>query len=70
MATEPVSIEEVALECFGEPFMNHVVEKPARYDMRTIHSGALGGADGYLLNRAEVKESMRQWIDAERARRE
>lgn len=69
VATEPVSVEEVARDCFGETFVNHVVEKPARYDMRSIHAGAFGGRDGYLISRTEVKDSLRAWVSSERESR-
>ena len=69
VATEPVSVEEVARDCFGETFVNHVVDHPARYDMRSIHADAFGGPDGYLINRAQVKDSLRAWVHAERASR-
>jgi len=69
VATEPVSVEEVALDCFGETFVNHIVETPARYDMRSIHADAFGGPDGYLISRTEVKDSLRAWVSSERASR-
>ena len=67
VATEPVSIEEISRDCFGAPFVNHVVDKPAGYDMRSVHAGLFGGTGGYLVNRADVKDSLRRWVVFERA---
>ena len=66
VATEPLSIEEISRDCYGSEFVNHVVDKPARYDMRSINADAFGGTDGYLINAADVKERLRSWVAAER----
>ena len=66
IATEPVSIEEVSTDCFGFAFVNHVVERPASYNVRSIYTNRFGGSRGYMLSRAQVKESLRTWVAAER----
>jgi nucleoside-diphosphate-sugar epimerase len=66
VATEPLSIEEISRDCYASEFVNHIVDKPARYDMRSINAGAFGGSDGYLVSAAEVKDSLRSWVAAER----
>lgn len=66
VATEPVSIADVAEECFGMAFVNHLTATPARYDLRTAHSDALGGAGGYLESAAHVKLGIGRWVERER----
>lgn len=66
IATEPVSIEEVSTDCFGFTFVNHVVDQPASYDVRSIYTNRFGGSRGYMLSRARVKESLRRWVATER----
>lgn len=68
VATGPLSIEEISRDCYGSEFVNHVVDKPARYDMRSINADAFGGSDGYLLSASEVKARLRSWVAAERDR--
>jgi nucleoside-diphosphate-sugar epimerase len=66
LATEPVSIREVAREAFGMEFANDPGTRPARYDVRTRHAGLFGGCDGYLDPREEVLAELRAFVAAER----
>jgi nucleoside-diphosphate-sugar epimerase len=66
LPTEPVSVAEVARVVFGVEFSNHVVEKPARYDVRTKHAALLGGVGPYLENREAELEGIRLFVDHER----
>ena len=66
VATEPLSIEEISRDCYGSEFVNHVGNRPARYDMRSINADAFGGSDGYLISAAQVKDRLRSWVAAER----
>src|SRR3954468_16702863 len=38
LPTEPVAVDEVVSSAFGRAFTNHVVDHPARYDVRTRHA--------------------------------
>ncbi|HVF39676.1 MAG TPA: NAD-dependent epimerase/dehydratase family protein [Gemmatimonadaceae bacterium] len=67
VATEPLSIEEIASDCFGEPFINHVLPQPPRYDFRSIYASLFGGSRGYLIGREELKQALTHWIVTERA---
>ncbi|MDX1393719.1 MAG: NAD(P)-dependent oxidoreductase [Gemmatimonadota bacterium] len=67
VATEPVSMAEVALEAFGIEFENHVAETPPRYDFRSRHGRSWGREDGYLYGRRNVLEGLRRFVVAERA---
>lgn len=66
LPTEPVSVAEVALAAFGREFTNHVVEKPARYDVRTKHAALLGGVGPYLESKMAELEGIRLFVDHER----
>jgi nucleoside-diphosphate-sugar epimerase len=63
---EPVSVAEVALAAFGREFTNHVVERPARYDVRTRHAALLGGVGHYVENKLAELEGIRRFVDHER----
>jgi nucleoside-diphosphate-sugar epimerase len=68
LATEPVSIREVAREAFGIEFANDPGGTPPRYDVRTSHAAVFGGADGYLETREQVFAGLRAFVAAERRR--
>jgi hypothetical protein len=63
LPTEPVSVAEVARAAFNREFTNHVVEKPAIYDVRTKHSALLGGMGPYIENRMAELEGIRLFVD-------
>ena len=65
LPTEPVSVAEVAMAAFGREFTNHVVDKPARYDIRTKHSSLLGGVGPYIENKTAELEGIRLFVDHE-----
>jgi nucleoside-diphosphate-sugar epimerase len=68
LSTEPVSVREIADECFGMKFDN-ALPNPARYDFRSRHFAHWGGRDGYLRTRATVMEAMRTFVKSEQAAR-
>jgi hypothetical protein len=67
LPTAPVSVEEVALAAFGRDFTNHVVDRPARYDVRTRYAEMLGGLGHYLENKPAELEGIRVFVDREKA---
>ena len=62
VATEPASMAEVARSAFGLEFDNRPETPPARHDFRTKHDAALGGAGGYLQDRATVLEKLAAYV--------
>jgi len=66
LATEPVTVAEVARSAFGRNFDNPVVPVPARYDFRTRHAALFGGRGPYIESRHEVLQGIRRFVDAER----
>ncbi len=69
VATQPLSLEEIAEDCFGTPFVNHVSAAPARYDFRSRHAERLGGRSGYIHEAAVVRRDIRHWVQQERSAR-
>ena len=67
LPTEPVSVAEVARAAFGREFTNHVVERPARYDVRTRHAELLGGLGHYLETKTAELEGIRGFVDHEKS---
>ena len=66
VATEPVSVREVAARAFGVEFGNPVLASPPRYDFRTKHAAALGGHDGYLYDAPTTLRDIAAFVRAER----
>jgi nucleoside-diphosphate-sugar epimerase len=66
VATEPVSMRQVAREAFGVEFGNDPGSPPARYDMRSRHAGLYGGRDGYLYPQRQVLAELRQFVTRQR----
>jgi hypothetical protein len=66
LPTEPVSVAEVVRAAFDREFVNHVVEKPARYDVRTRHAKVFGGVGHYLEGKAAELEEIRLFVDREK----
>lgn len=67
-ATEPVSVSVIARDVFGFEFRNEAPVPEAHYDFRTKHANLLGGANGYLHDRAQVLRSMRRFVVQEKQR--
>ncbi len=64
-ATEPVSAGELYKYLTGKEFVNELGGVPADYDYKTLHGKIFGGAGGYICNKAEIKEDIRQFICGE-----
>jgi nucleoside-diphosphate-sugar epimerase len=69
LPTAPVSVAEVARVAFGREFTNHVVDRPARYDVRTRHAELLGGLGNYLENKTAELEGIRLFVDRQANRK-
>lgn len=69
LATEPVSVREVALEGFGITFDNAPEgSTPARYDVRTMHASLWNRKGPYLMSRGEVLSAIRRFVHDETIR--
>lgn len=68
LATEPVTMREVAQHAFGIDFTNDPGGLPPRYDMRSKHAAIFGGRDGYLESREQVLAGLKAFVAEERQR--
>lgn len=71
IATEPVSVRELARAAFDLDFENPGNDARPRYDFRTVHGAALGldaerAGTGYLYSRDEVLADMAAFVAQER----
>ena len=63
VATEPVSVRQVAREAFGREFnQTGAGTPPARYDFRSRHAHLFGGAMGYLYGADQVLSDMKTFV--------
>ncbi len=54
ISVQPTSAEEIYRSVHGSDFENRLDAAPADYCMKTVHSGLLGGSDGFLLGKEQV----------------
>lgn len=62
-ATEPVSAGEVYAALTGRPFENELAGAPADYDYRTKYGKLFNGNGGYIMNRQEVLEEIKEFVE-------
>lgn len=62
-ATEPVSVAELYQYVKGARFENIMAKPPMDYDYKTIHSEVFGGKNDYILEKAEVLEEIKKFIE-------
>ena len=70
LATEPVSVAELAGHVFGREIQDPHVAAPASYDFRSRHDHLWAGSNGYLYDRMQVLTAMRMFVAAEQERLE
>ena len=68
LATEPVSVRDVAEVAFGFTFENDLPPPGPRYDFRTRHAAAWGKNGPYQYDRRSVLEDLRAFVSAERSK--
>jgi nucleoside-diphosphate-sugar epimerase len=66
LATEPVTVRDVASHAFGMDFSNRLSGLPPKYDMRTKHAELFGGKNGYLESREQVLTGIKAFVQSER----
>jgi len=64
ITTAPVSVAEIAKECFDRAFVNEVLPTPARYDIRSAHAALWGSVDGYLYDKATELAELKAFVQA------
>jgi nucleoside-diphosphate-sugar epimerase len=66
LATEPVSVAEVARSALGLEWVNELPPRPAFYDLRTKHAALYGGAGGYVCLKDRVLADLADFVRTER----
>lgn len=69
LATEPVSIAEVARCAFGMEWCNHLAASPPNYDLRSRHAALFGGVGGYICHKMRVLAELAEFVRTQRAQR-
>jgi hypothetical protein len=64
LTAEPVDVASVAGEGFGRTFANHLDRPVARYDFRTKHAEAFGGAGAYQYTARESLGAIRSYAQS------
>lgn len=65
LTAAPVSVQTVAEQGFGRSFDQPRGERPASYDMRTVHAGLFGGAGHYQYSARESLQAIRAYAQSE-----
>lgn len=69
LATEPVTTEEIANECFDIEFKNEPEGVTAgRYDMQTKHAGLFGKSGPYAYGKEQELADIKAFVASERAK--
>lgn len=68
LATEPVSIAEIADVSFGERFLNELSGTPPYYDVQSRHASLFGGAGRYVETKRNVLAGIGRFVADARAR--
>ena len=55
-ATEPILAKELYEYVVGKIFINELGGKPFNYDYRTLYDGIFNGENGYILNKNQILE--------------
>ncbi len=69
LATEPVSMAEVARSAFGFDWHNHLPATPPAYDLRTRHAALYGGSDGYICRKERVLAELAEFVQGQEGKK-
>jgi nucleoside-diphosphate-sugar epimerase len=65
LTAEPVTVREIAEECFGRTFANHVLEKPAAYRFQSKYADLFGASGPYQYSKRETLLATRAYAQSE-----
>lgn len=65
-AIPPLSVETIALKCFGKYFTNEISTHPVNYDMRTHYADYLGHTGNYIWTEEKELEEIRLFVESQR----
>ena len=68
IVTEPLSVAEAYESFCGNQFYNCLPKTPFNYGIRSKYSSVFGGRDGYLMDKNQVKQDLKDFVDKERKR--
>lgn len=63
ITTEPVTVREIAKECFALDFTNETENKPASYDIKTKYDSLYGGENGYMYSKDTVLKDIKDFVE-------
>ena len=69
LATEPVSMTEVARCVFGMEWVNHLPGNPPNYDLRTRYADLFGGSGDYICHKMRVLAELADFVRTQRDKR-
>ena len=62
LATEPIQVSELYKALSGEEFTNELNKKPFNYNYKTIFCDYFNGKNGYIYEKKEVLEQIKEYI--------
>lgn len=65
LTAEPVRVQDLSEQGFGQPFVNITQNTPAAYDMRTKYAALFGGGGRYQYSRRETFQAVRSYAQAD-----
>ena len=66
LTAEPISVADIASQCFGLNFTQQQSAQPARYDMKTCNAVIFGGQGNYQYSAKETLTAIRAYAQSER----
>lgn len=69
LATEPVSMAEIARSAFGWEWVNPLPGTPPIYDLRTRHAALYGGTGGYVAHKMRVLSELADFVRSQKEQR-
>ena len=64
LMTQPVSTDYLYSYLTGKKFVNHILDKPLNYDIRTDYAPLFGGKDGYIATRDSVCKEIKGFVES------
>jgi dTDP-4-dehydrorhamnose reductase len=65
LAAEPISVADIAMECFGKNFSQSLGGEVISYDFQTRYAEKFGVAGRYQYNRRETLQAIRAYVQSE-----
>lgn len=69
LVTPPIQISDLYQQLEGKEFCNELSKPPFDYDLRTKYSELFGRKDGYIMDRAQEMQAIREFLHMENKKR-